>query len=140
MTRKSYLLAAAFVLATGVAAHAATFDSLECYEVKDTRTFAALSRVDMSPRDLVRFGIERGCKLAGPKATKHICTPTDTTPAGSVLGRKLNRDYLCYQLKCRPLTVNTSAAVADRFGAGAVTVKKKSSKRLLCVPMPIVTP
>jgi hypothetical protein len=114
-----------------VPAHAAVFDHLHCYKIKDQATKTTYT-ADLAHSDLT-FPNAVGCEIKVP--AKLLCVDTDKsnvapTPPGAAAGAATQK-YLCYKAKCPK--EQPTATLSDQFGSHALEVKSTS---LLCAPIP----
>ena len=138
MIRMPALLLAAAALFASVPTPvlAAPFPNLQCVDAKDLRGIdLGPGRLDITPRDLEKFNVDRNCRLDRPKL-KMVCTAAETAPIETIPSKNLRNSFLCYQIKCPPFSGNKTIETEDRLGAGAIEIKIKSSKRILCLPTP----
>ncbi|MEW6273068.1 MAG: hypothetical protein AB1689_27635 [Thermodesulfobacteriota bacterium] len=142
--RRRLALLAAIVLAAAARDAAAQgqpfFDHLKCHRIgvaaRDVQVDGhALDPLTLTPFQVPPFEVEEGCRLQparNPRPT-HVCVPVDKQPRSGPLGSPLASDYLLYRLRCTG-DADFEAGFVDQFVRGTVTVRGKTSTRLLLVP------
>jgi hypothetical protein len=127
-------LSFAFAFAFGCAGEAVaqTYDHLQCFKVRDTRTFSS-AEVDLDAM-LAEFGLQ-ACSIKG--RAKKLCVPAEKTVTsiedGSVIpstSEELGALRLCYKLRC-PASTAPAMTVSDQFGSRSVDSFKAVE---LCTP------
>lgn len=125
-------LAVAFVFTFAGESPAQTYDHLQCFKVRDEKTFSTAD-VDLDAL-LAQFGLQ-SCTIKG--RAKKICIPADKTVTaiedGSVItatSEELGALRLCYKLKC-PVPTAPALTVSDQFGSRSVDSFKAVE---LCTP------
>ena len=131
-TGRVLTIATACAFACASESSAQTYDHLQCFKIRDVKTFSAAS-VDLDAL-LVQFGMQ-SCTIKG--RAKKFCVPADKTVTsiedGSVIpdtSEDLTLARLCYKLRC-PATTAGAMTVSDQFGSRTVDSFKAVE---LCTP------
>jgi hypothetical protein len=124
--------ALALLLAGAGEGRAQTYDHLQCFKIRDEKTFRDAA-VDLDSV-LTQFGLQ-SCTIKG--GAKKLCVPADKAVTsitdGAVIAatsEELGALRLCYKLRC-PTTTVPGMTVSDQFGSRSVGSFKAVE---LCTP------
>jgi hypothetical protein len=128
----SVVLPVACALACASEGLAQTYDHLQCFKVRDTKTFSS-AEVDLEAL-LTEFGLQ-ACTVKG--RAKKLCVPAGKTVTsiedGNVIpstSEEIAALRLCYKLRC-PASTAPAITVSDQFGSRDVDSFKAVE---LCTP------